>query len=61
MHTDGGYGSEANNLKMEELGIRHIQTAVRGRSAKVPINIEKKDGHYDVSPPWAGFLVPYRK
>lgn len=51
MHTDGGYGSKANDLKMEELGIRHIQTAVRGRSAKVPINIKKKDGHYDVSCP----------
>jgi len=31
LHTDGGYGSEDNDQKFEELGITHIQTAVRGR------------------------------
>jgi hypothetical protein len=27
LHTDGGYGSEDNDRKFEELGITHIQTA----------------------------------
>jgi len=33
LHTDGAYGSEANDKKMEELQITHVQTAVRGRKA----------------------------
>ncbi len=38
MHTDGGYGSEDNDKKLEELGITQITTAVRGRESE----IEKK-------------------
>jgi hypothetical protein len=43
MHTDGGYGSIVNDLKFEKLGIRHIQTAVRGRQSGVDFTIEKLD------------------
>ena len=40
-HTlTGGYGSEDNDQKFEELGITHIQTAVRGRKSKVEMKIE---------------------
>jgi len=49
LHTDGGYGSEDNDRKFEELGITHIQTAVRGRKSKVDMTIEKTtEGEYDV-------------
>jgi hypothetical protein len=51
-HTDGGYGSEANDKKSEELEISHVQTAVKGREAKVEIKIEKVgDKKYMVSCP----------
>ena len=50
LHTDGGYGSEANDEKMEELGIRHIQTAIKGRTAAVSFSIEQlTDNTYQVS------------
>ena len=52
MHTDGGYGSEDNDKKFEELGITHIQTAVKGRKSKVDINIEETtEGEYEVACP----------
>jgi len=51
LHTDGGYGSEDNDQKFEELGITHIQTAVRGRKSKVEIKIEETEGEYEVSCP----------
>jgi len=35
LHTDGGYGSEAVDKKMEENDINLITTAVRGRESKV--------------------------
>lgn len=55
LHTDGGYGSEDNDRKFEELGITHIQTAVRGRKSKVDMTIEKTtEGEYDVSCPLHG-------
>ena len=51
-HTDGGYGSEANDKKMEELEITHVQTAVRGRKAEVSIEIEEVgQGQYKVKCP----------
>lgn len=50
LHTDGGYGSEDNDQKFEELGITHIQTAVRGRKSKVEMKIEETaEGEYEVS------------
>jgi len=52
LHTDGAYGSEDNDRKFEELGITHIQTAVKGRKSKVEITIEKTtQGEYEVSCP----------
>ena len=52
LHTDGGYGSEKNDTKMEALGITQIQTAIRGRESAVEITIARKeDGSYDVHCP----------
>jgi len=49
LHTDGAYGSEDNDKKMEELEITHVQTAVRGRKAEVSMEIEEvSDGQYTV-------------
>ena len=41
IHTDGGYGSEDNDKKFEELGITQITTAVRGRESKIEKKIEQ--------------------
>jgi hypothetical protein len=41
MHTDGGYGSEDNDKKFEELKINQITTAVRGRESEVEKKIEQ--------------------
>jgi hypothetical protein len=52
MYTDGGYGSADNDKKMQKLGIKHIQTAIKGREAKVEIMIEQKsEMAYEVSCP----------
>jgi len=52
LHTDGAYGNKDNDEKMEQLDITQIQTAVKGREAKVPITIEEKtDEGYIVSCP----------
>ena len=52
LHTDGAYGSEDNDKKMEELGIAHVQTAVRGRKAEVSMEIEElSDEQYTVKCP----------
>ena len=41
IHTDGGYGSQDNDRKFEELGITHVTTAVRGRENDVEKKIEQ--------------------
>lgn len=41
MHTDGGYGSEENDKKMEALKIAQITTAVRGRESEIEKIIEQ--------------------
>ena len=52
LHTDGAYGSEENDKKMEELEITHVQTAVRGKKANVAMEIEEvSDGDYTVKCP----------
>jgi Transposase domain (DUF772) len=52
LHTDGAYGSEENDKKMEQLKITHVQTAVRGRIAGVSMEIEEvTDGEYQVRCP----------
>lgn len=53
LHTDGAYGSEDNDKKMESLEITHVQTAVRGRKAEVAMEIEEvSDEEYTVSCPY---------
>jgi len=53
LHTDGAYGSEDNDKKIEELEITHVQTAVRGRKADVSMEIEEvSDGQYTVKCPY---------
>lgn len=44
MHTDGGYGSEDNDKKFENLEIDHITTAVRGRESEIEKKIEQTPG-----------------
>ena len=52
LHTDGAYGSADNDKKMEEFGITHIQTGIRGPTPKVEITIEKDDqNNYTVTCP----------
>lgn len=52
LHTDGAYGNEDNDRKMEQLGITHVQTAVRGRKAEVAMEIEEiTNGQYVVRCP----------
>lgn len=40
LHTDGGYGSEDNDKKLEALQITQITTAVRGRESEIEKKIE---------------------
>lgn len=52
LHTDGAYGSEDNDKKMEALEITHVQTAVRGKKADVAMEIEEvSEGDYTVTCP----------
>lgn len=41
LHTEGAYGCDDNDEKMEELQITHVQTAVRGRKEEVSMEIEE--------------------
>jgi len=41
LHTDAGYGSEDNDLRQAELGILAVQTAIRGRTPRAPMRIER--------------------
>lgn len=50
---DGGFGSEGVDAKAQELGVTIIQTAIKGRSAKVPIKIEgSEEEGFTVSCPY---------
>jgi hypothetical protein len=40
LHTDGAYGGKANDVKMAEAGIVHVQTAIKGRAAVVALKID---------------------
>jgi hypothetical protein len=51
LHFDGGYGSEDNDKKFEELVITPVQTAIKGRKPSVGIIITLKDDEYQVSCP----------
>lgn len=39
LHHDGGMGSAANDIKLEQQGITPIQTAIKGTTAKAPMTI----------------------
>jgi hypothetical protein len=43
LHTDAGYPSEDNDRLQNELGILAVQTAIRGRTAQAPIEIERDE------------------
>ena len=48
IHTDGGYGSEDNDKKLEELEITQVTTAVRGRESGIEKIIEQVSQTPDV-------------
>jgi Transposase domain (DUF772)/Transposase DDE domain len=43
LHTDAGYGSEDNDRRQAELGIAAVQTAIRGRVAQAPMQIDRDE------------------
>lgn len=43
LHTDAGYGSEENDRLEAELGIAAVQTAIRGRTPRAPMRIERDE------------------
>lgn len=47
IHTDGGFGSTANDIIMEELSINHIQTAIKGSGTYDIIEIKKRKNGKD--------------
>jgi len=51
LHTDGGYGSEDNDRKLEDLNITQITTAVRGRESEIEKIIEQISAGYTVECP----------
>ena len=57
IHTDGGYGSEDNDKKLEKLGVTQVTTAVRGRESE----IEKKIEQVGQSPDTYTVECPYQK
>jgi hypothetical protein len=51
LHTDGAYGNTDNDLIFDELGVTHVQTAVRGRQSAVEFEIEQNSNGYQVKCP----------
>lgn len=52
LHFDGAYGSEDNDKKLTKRKIQAVQTAIRGREARVKLEIEaQSQGGYRVSCP----------
>ena len=47
MHTDGGYGGEGLDKKMEGHKITHVTTAVKGRQSQVDITITQSPDNSD--------------
>jgi hypothetical protein len=60
LHTDAGYGSEDNDLREAGLGIEAVQTAIRGRSARAPMSIERDEAELFQIRCAAGHQVPGR-
>lgn len=52
LHHDGAYGSSDNDKKFEELHITPVQTAIKGKTAQVELQIERiNENQYNVSCP----------
>ena len=52
IHFDGGYGSEDNDKKLNELGVTAVQTAIKGKKSEVEIEIKKTGkNNFEVSCP----------
>jgi len=60
LHTDAGYGSEDNDLREAGLGIEAVQTAIRGRVAQAPMQIDRGEADLLQIRCTAGHLVPGR-
>jgi hypothetical protein len=60
LHTDAGYPSEDNDLRQGELGILAVQTAIRGRVAQAPMQIDLDEAGFLHIRCAAGHLVPGR-
>jgi hypothetical protein len=58
LHTDAGYGSEDNDRREAELGILAVQTAIRGRVAQAPMQIERDEAGLLQIRCAAGHVVP---
>ena len=58
LHTDAGYPSEDNDRLQAELGILAVQTAIRGRTAQAPIEIERDEAGFLHIRCAAGHRVP---
>ena len=58
LHTDGGYGGEANDRRQAELGIEAVQTGICGITPQAPMRIERDEaGRLEVRCA-AGHAVP---
>ncbi|MCD6283272.1 transposase [bacterium] len=51
LHTDGAYASEDNDRQMEQMGICHVVTGMRGRPRLVEFDIKQHEDGYSVSCP----------
>lgn len=63
LHTDAAYASAENDKRLEELNVMQVQTAIRGPTASVEIDIERIDkNRYKLSCPKQSVLSkPCRK
>lgn len=58
IHTDGAYGSEENDKKLDKLGITLIPTAIRGRKPKVKIIVSETEvGDFTADCPFQQVIV----
>jgi len=58
LHTDGGYGSGANDWELAQRQILAVQTGIRGPSARAPMRIERDQAGLLHVRCAAGHLVP---
>jgi hypothetical protein len=58
LHTDGGYGSPANDQELAQRQILAVQTGIRGPSARAPMRIEQDQAGLTHVRCAAGHVVP---